>query len=47
MTIDVSNNHTLIPSGSDFNNYTTPGVYYVMSDSDGATMVNAPRKSSF
>lgn len=45
-TIDVSNNHTLIPSGSDFNNYTTPGVYYVMSDSDGATMVNAPRKSS-
>lgn len=46
ITIDVSNKHTLIPSGSDFNSYTTPGVYYVMSDSDGNTMVNAPRKSS-
>lgn len=46
ITIDASNKHTRIPPGSDFNSYTTPGVYYVTSDSDGATMVNAPRKAS-
>lgn len=46
ITIDVSNKHTMIPSGSDFNSYTTPGVYYVESDASGAKMVNIPRKSS-
>lgn len=46
ITIDFSNYHTKISNGSDFNSYTTPGVYYVESDASGATMVNIPRKSS-
>ena len=44
--LGYSNLKTKIPNGSDFNDYKTPGVYYVESDASGATMVNIPRKSS-
>lgn len=45
-TLDSSFNHTRIPANSSFNSYTTPGVYYVSSDSDAATITDIPRKSS-
>lgn len=35
-----------LPTAADFNDYTTPGTYYVISDGDAATMSNIPRAAS-
>mgnify|MGYP006908810227 CR=1 FL=1 len=37
---------TRIPSGSNFNNYTTAGTYYVYSDSDATSISNMPQSAS-
>lgn len=37
---------TEIPSGANINSYTTPGIYYIASDSIAANISNLPRKSS-
>ena len=37
---------TRIPSGSNFNDYTTAGTYYVYSDSDAANISNMPQSAS-
>ena len=36
----------IIPAGSDFNSYNTPGTFRVVSDADAASMQNIPRNAS-